>query len=113
MKRRKWRMHRHENGRLSRIVVAHGVDGYVVRWTEHCSGCTETPEMTTPEPRGIGCKECGYCGKRVHVDWVPIDYEKYEKQCRKEDEECRKKGLTGTSAGKDNLPRYRRRIKCQ
>jgi hypothetical protein len=44
-----------------------------VRWTQHCTGCTETPEMTTPAERGGGCEKCGYRGVIRCGAWVPLE----------------------------------------
>lgn len=42
----------------------------LVRWSQHCTGCTDTPEMTTPAHRGSGCRECGYTGRVRCAYWV-------------------------------------------
>jgi len=41
-----------------------------------CSGCSVAPEEWGYDPeRGGGCHECGYHGRRVERDWVPLDAE--------------------------------------
>ena len=40
-------------------------------WSTACSGCTETPEMTSAPERGMGRDECGYQGRRRQSMWVP------------------------------------------
>lgn len=44
-----------------------------VSWTQHCTGCAETPEMTMPAERGGGCEECGYYGVVRCGAWVPLE----------------------------------------
>lgn len=43
-----------------------------VRWSLHCSGCTETPESTSPAHRGAGCHECGYTGRTREAMFLPL-----------------------------------------
>ncbi|MFB9970082.1 hypothetical protein ACFFMP_08615 [Pseudoroseomonas cervicalis] len=45
----------------------------VLRWTQHCTGCTEVPEMTLPPDRGPGCRECGYQGRVRNSVWIASD----------------------------------------
>lgn len=73
------RYHIERDGRRHLIVRLKGWDGIVVRWSQHCSGCTETPENTSPAFRGCGCQECGYSGRSRRVEWVPIDADAYMK----------------------------------
>lgn len=67
------KMRRDSQGRLHKVHVLNGVECYATRWTASCSGCTNTPEMTSPPPAGIGCEECGYTGKRRQGMWVPFN----------------------------------------
>ena len=77
-----------EVGRV-KVVMHEGFEGYVVRWTEACTGCHET-EDGHPVGRyawdskakcdvGSGCHECGYTGKRRRVEWIPIDITAWDK----------------------------------
>lgn len=63
--------------RLDRRGSYRVVDGEVQRLhqdRESCSGCSVTPEETGWDPdKGFGCEECGYHGRRVNRDWVPLD----------------------------------------
>lgn len=45
----------------------------VVRWSQPCTGCTDSPEMTTLPERGFGCSECGYTGRVRSAQWVPAE----------------------------------------
>lgn len=42
-----------------------------ITWSQHCTGCCEYPEMTTPPGRGSGCRECGYTGRVRRRQFVP------------------------------------------
>lgn len=58
------------------VVVVNGVEGFVVRWTANCSGCTNyTDGQISDGPHG--CFECGYTGKRRREEWVPFDPEAF------------------------------------
>jgi len=67
-----YRMRALKDGKRVRVVHFLGFEGYMTRWTSHCSGCTEVPEMTHPPDRGIGCDECGYTGRRRNDFFVPF-----------------------------------------
>lgn len=73
------------DGRRVLVVVVDGFDGYVVRHTQHCSGCTEVPEMTSPPDRGFGCEECGYTGRRRWEHWIPFDVGAFERHLTREE----------------------------
>lgn len=83
----KYRMHRLEDGSLVRIMPFNGFDGFEVRWTDECTGCTEREDghLVGRYPFdekakcyvGNGCHECGYTGKRRRAEWVPIDMDAY------------------------------------
>jgi hypothetical protein len=73
----KMRRDQHD-GKLHRVVVLGGVEGYVVSWTQSCSGCDEVPEMTARSEAGIGCHECGYTGKRRQEFWCPFDLSQWD-----------------------------------
>lgn len=56
----------------------------LVSWTDSCSGCFEGGEymgMAHYYPYdkkahchvGAGCCECGYTGKRIRKEWVPVN----------------------------------------
>jgi hypothetical protein len=62
--------------------VIDGVPHTTVRFTTHCSGCTELGENMgdahlypyDAKSRcyvGMGCHECGYTGKRRRIELVP------------------------------------------
>lgn len=60
---------RHVGSRLDRRKAWAFVDGQLcesVSWTDHCSGCSYGFE-----PRGGGCRECGYHGRVRNAAWVP------------------------------------------
>ena len=73
-----YKMRRDRQGTFRKVVVLGGVDGYVVHWTQSCSGCDEVPEMTARSERGIGCHECGYTGKRRQEFWCPFDLNQWD-----------------------------------
>lgn len=46
-------------------------------WTAPCSGCAEgidasRYDLRSGAPKGPGCRECGFTGKRRHRVWVPL-----------------------------------------
>lgn len=45
----------------------------MITWSQHCTGCCEYPEMTTPPGRGSGCHECGYTGRVRRRQFVPAE----------------------------------------
>lgn len=50
------------------------IDGkpfYSVSWSQHCSGCTQYPEMSDPPEKGLGCSECGYQGRVKASAFIP------------------------------------------
>jgi len=55
-----------------RVVQKDGADGYVVRWTAACSGCSDDRENVSCNV-GSGCSECGYTGKCRNSFWTPLD----------------------------------------
>lgn len=63
-------------GKRHRLVMHLGHEGYFVRWVEICSGC-ECDMPGWDEKRkcavGLGCRECGYTGKRRQEWFVPSD----------------------------------------
>lgn len=40
-------------------------------WTGECSGCS-TDYESCGYVIGMGCRECGYTGKRRHSIWIPL-----------------------------------------
>jgi hypothetical protein len=83
-----YRMRRDDEGTLHRVVVLGGMDGFVVRWTDSCSGCFEAGDYggnahNYPYDEkarchiGAGCNECGYTGKTICEEWVPFDMKAY------------------------------------
>lgn len=58
-----------------KVVERSGRDGFIARWSVPCSGCAETPESTSPPERGLGCRECGYTGRRRREMWFPFKEE--------------------------------------
>ena len=77
--------------RRVKVVDYEGMEGFVVSFTESCSGCFEFNEGLGLDAYeyddkngcyiGAGCEECGYTGKRRQEHWVPFDehYEAYER----------------------------------
>jgi hypothetical protein len=73
-----------------KVVLHHGFEGFVVRWTDSCSGCYETEDGHPVgeydyDPKhncaiGAGCEECGYTGKSRRAEWIPFDdqFEAYD-----------------------------------
>lgn len=55
------------------VVMHRGWEGYVVSWTEECSGCTERGDYGALLSGPCGCADCGYTGKRRRREWVPFD----------------------------------------
>ncbi len=80
-------MRRDSEGTLHKVVTYDGFDGFLVRWTQSCSGCFETedghPVGDYPFDEkakchlGAGCEECGYHGKVRNEHWVPFDLGAY------------------------------------
>ncbi len=71
-------------GKRRRVVLNEGHEGFVIRWTDSCSGCYEGGEyggsahLYPTDPKagcsiGFGCEECGYQGKVRHSMWFPFD----------------------------------------
>ncbi len=54
-----YRMVSDENGMRHRVVQHLGFDGYTLRWTDECSGCSNDREYQSPGLYGSGCHECG------------------------------------------------------
>jgi hypothetical protein len=79
----KRRYRRTNDGHLYLVVTVDGVDGFIVEFTDSCSGCHETIDgyETGDYPYdakaqcyvGAGCQECGHTGKRRRREWVPFD----------------------------------------
>lgn len=77
------RFRRTSDGERHLVVTVDGVEGFVVEFTESCSGCHETVEgYETGDYNydekaqcyvGAGCDECGFTGKRRRSEWVPFD----------------------------------------
>lgn len=81
MTRRKYR--RDALGQRRLVVVQDGVEGFMVRVTDSCSGCFTAGECggvagCYPFDAkagcrvGAGCHECGHTGKRRRVEWSPF-----------------------------------------
>lgn len=68
-----YKMRRDERGKLHKVVVVQGIEGYIERWTSHCSGCTEVGDYGHTYG-SAGCEECGYTGKRRREWWEPFDW---------------------------------------
>ncbi len=77
------RVRRTKDGVRHAVVLRDGVEGFVVRGTTHCSGCTELGDygggseyydfdMKAQCLVGTGCDECGYTGKRRQTYWAPF-----------------------------------------
>ena len=65
-------MRRDSEGHLHKVVMFKGVEGYVVRWTENCSGCTNYVDGHL-DNGPHGCSECGFTGRSRREHWVPFD----------------------------------------
>lgn len=86
----RYRIH---DGRRYKVVMRDGFDGFVVRWTDECTGCTEREDghlvgdySYDTKARcvvGCGCHECGYSGKSRREEWIAFDGAYYEDQDRK------------------------------
>lgn len=80
--RQKRRYRRTHDGELYQVVTVDGLDGFIVEFTDSCSGCYETNEgyptggYAYDEKAqchvGSGCHECGFTGKRRRREWVPF-----------------------------------------
>lgn len=68
-----------------KVVMFRGFEGFIARWTDSCSGCTELGDYgggsqyydTDTKHHcliGAGCEECGYTGKRRQEMWIPFDH---------------------------------------
>ena len=75
-------------GKRVRVVMHLGFEGFVVRFTDSCSGCFEAGDYMGNAHYydyddkaqchvGSGCHECGYRGKVRRREWVPFDHEAY------------------------------------
>lgn len=67
-----------------RVVLYLGFEGYVIRWTDGCSGCLERGDYGTIHYSGGydqklkceiggGCEECGHTGKRRNSCFIAFD----------------------------------------
>jgi len=77
------RRYRVVEGKRYLVREIDGVEGYIVRWTEACTGCMEVGDYGGHSSEypfdlkshcyvGYGCEECGYRGK-VRREWfVPF-----------------------------------------
>ena len=74
-KKSKVKYRRDNLGGLHKVVKLHGVEGFEVRFTTACSGCSGDFETD----QGGGCEECGHTGKRRQEHWVPFDFEQAER----------------------------------
>lgn len=81
------RRYRKDQGKR-RLVVPHwitGVAGYIVKYTQLCSGCTDYGDYGTAYGP-FGCDECGYTGKRRVEHWVPFDFGEADRAFREHEE---------------------------
>jgi len=72
-----------DEGKRRKVVLNEDHEGFMVRFTESCSGCFEFNEGWGLEHYGFdekhkcyvggGCHECGYTGKCRWSFWVPFD----------------------------------------
>jgi len=81
------RLRRDSDGALHKVVLdVDGVECFVVRWTESCSGCCELGEAMMNAHHyafddkahcyvGSGCDECGYTGKRRREWLAPFEFD--------------------------------------
>lgn len=83
---RKYRMATIGEGERVKVVPFDGVDGFVARFTQACSGCSTPYEEGGGGDRGSGCFECGYTGKRRVEAWLPLDHEAWEQRDRVDEE---------------------------
>jgi len=74
--RKGYRMRRDEVGKLHKVIVRDGVEGYMERWTSECWGCTDYGDYGTPYGP-FGCEECGFRGYRRNEGWSPFDWAEY------------------------------------
>jgi hypothetical protein len=91
------RYRRDHEGNLHKVVMHEGFEGFVVRWTDECTGCTEREDGHLvgeygwdPKAKctvGAGCDECGYTGKSRRAQWVAFDGAYYEYEDRKWEKE--------------------------
>lgn len=72
-----------DTGRRRKVVAYEGVEGYIIEFTEACTGCFEGGDYMGLAHHygydqkancyvGAGCEECGYTGKRRRREWVPF-----------------------------------------
>lgn len=61
----------HHLDRRKNYAIIWGDVCEVVQWSDSCSGCTESPEDLGRDFRGVGCRECGYTGRRRSAMFVP------------------------------------------
>lgn len=96
--------YRRVDDRRVRVVMHDGFEGFMVRWTDACTGCFEYVDGHAPMGSvwdskakchvGVGCHECGYTGKRRREEWVPFNVVEWEHHFNKdwyEQQERRKK----------------------
>lgn len=65
------RMWRDSKGRLRRIVLCDGEEGYIERRTIGCLGCTEYGDYGVSYG-AAGCEDCGFTGRRRIAEWFPF-----------------------------------------
>ncbi len=73
MNRAGYRMRRDHQGSRRKVVTIDGVDGYVLRFSRECSGCTERGGYGGRVYGPFGCEECGYTGRVRIAAFVPFD----------------------------------------
>lgn len=71
-----YRMRRDASGKLRRVHVDLGCEGYMVTVTGDCTNCTDTGEYGTVYGP-FGCKQCGYTGRRRERVFTPFDGDEY------------------------------------
>lgn len=82
------RRYRVVNGQRFLVVPLRGVDGYVVRFTDYCTGCTEHGDygsllvgsVRDGKVYGAGCEECGFTGRRRREEWMPFDFQEWDRK---------------------------------
>lgn len=98
------RYRKDREGKRRRVVMYRGYEGYTVRWTQCCSGCSEHEGYTRGPDSGNGCSECGHIGKRRMSDWVPFDKHPDQLDWEQEDRELRAIKAKVRAQGLDVVP---------
>lgn len=103
------RYRKDDEGRRHKVVLNEGHEGFMVQWTDACTGCFEYIDGHAPMGSvwdskskchvGGGCHECGYTGKVRHRMWIPFDITAWDRYFNRDwyDEQARRRAHQETA----------------